>query len=144
MGRLGKLAALSPAERRLLVGAAGLLATVRVGLWVLPFRWVHGAVRALGNRPRPRNEDGPPVQRVVWAVGAAARLVPRATCLVRALAAQTLLARRGYASELRLGVSGGLSRTFEAHAWIERDGQVLVGGPVDPRYVPFPVPDPRR
>jgi len=144
MGRLGRFVALSPAERRMVVSAAGLLATVRVGLWVLPFRWVHGAVRAFGKRPRPLDEDGPPVQRVVWAVGAAARLVPRATCLVRALAAQALLARRGYASELRLGVSGGPRRTFSAHAWIERDGQVLVGGPVDARYVPFPVLEPPR
>ena len=63
MGRLGKFVALSPAERRMLVGAAGLLATVRVGLWVLPFRWVHGAVRAFGNRPRSLQEDGPPVRK---------------------------------------------------------------------------------
>jgi hypothetical protein len=86
MGRLGKFVALSPAERRLLVGAAGLLATVRVALWVLPFGWVHGVVRALGRRRQSRNGETPPVERIVWAVGAAALLVPRATCLVRALA----------------------------------------------------------
>jgi hypothetical protein len=144
MGRLGKFAVLSPAERRLLVGTAGLLATVRVGLWVLPFRWVHGAVSVFGRRARSRDGNAPPVERIVWAVGAASTLVPRATCLVRALAAQALLARRGYASELRLGVSGGLGRTFEAHAWIERNGRVLVGGPVDARYVPFPAQELRR
>jgi hypothetical protein len=144
MGRLGKFVALSPAERRLLMGAAGLLATVRVALWVLPFGWVHGVVRALGRRRQSRNGETPPVERIVWAVGAAALLVPRATCLVRALAAQALLARRGYASQLRLGASGGPGRRFEAHAWIERNGQVLVGGPVDPRYVAFPALDLRR
>ena len=144
MGRLARFVALPPADRRLLVGAASLLATVRVGLWVLPFRWVHGAVSAFGSRPRSRNGDGPPVERIVWAVGAAAPLVPRATCLVRALAAQALLARRGYPSQLRLGVAGGRGRPFEAHAWIERDGHVLVGGPVDPGYVPFPALEARR
>src|SRR5262249_37751526 len=141
MGRLGKFVALPPAERRLVVGAAGLLATVRVGLWVLPFRWVHGALCAFGSRRRFAGGDAPPVERIVWAVGAAACLVPRATCLVRALAAQALLARRGYASQLRLGASRAPGRSFEAHAWIERDGRVLIGGPVDPRYVPVPALD---
>ena len=141
MRRLGKFAALSPAERRLFVGAAGFLAAVRVGLWVLPFRWVHGGLAALGNRPPALDQSELPIERIVWAVGAAAPLVPRATCLVRALAAQALLARRGYASQLRLGVSGASGRPFEAHAWIERDGRVLIGGPVEDRYVPFPVLD---
>jgi hypothetical protein len=144
MGRLGKFTALSPAERRLVVGAAGLLAVVRVGLWVLPFRWVHRAVSAFGSRPRSRHADDPSVERIVWAVGAAAPLVPRATCLVRALTAQALLARRGYASQLRLGASGGPGRRFEAHAWIERDRRVLIGGPVEPSYVPFPALELRR
>jgi Transglutaminase-like superfamily len=144
MGRLTKFVALSPAERRLLVGAASLLATVRLALWVLPFGWAHRALSTFGIRRRSPRGDALPVERIVWAVSAAARLVPGATCLVRALAAQILLARRGHASQLRLGAAGGLGRPFEAHAWIERDGQVLIGGPVDARYVPFPALDPRR
>ena len=138
MGRLASFVALPPAERRLIVAAAVLLAGIRVGLWVVPFRSVHGAVRALGNRSGSRDGSGLPVERIVWAVGAADRLVPRTTCLVRALAAQALLARRGYASQLRLGVAGGAGRAFEAHAWLERDGRVLIGGPVEGRYVPLP------
>lgn len=45
-------------------------------------------------------------------------------CLSRSLALWWLLRRRGYAPELRLGVSmaGG---TFAAHAWVELDGRVL-------------------
>jgi hypothetical protein len=77
-------------------------------------------------------------------VGVAGRLVPGTTCLVRALAAQALLARRGHASQLRLGVARGSGRAFEAHAWLEQDGRVLVGGPLDGRYVPFPALDAPR
>jgi transglutaminase superfamily protein len=142
MGSLARFVALPPAERRLILAAAGILAAIRIGLWALPFRWVQGAIRAPGNR-RPR-DGGPPVERIVWAVGAADRLVPRTTCLVRALAAQALLARRGHASQLRLGVAGGSGRAFEAHAWLERDGRVLIGGPVEARYVPLPTLDPQR
>ena len=143
MGSLARFLALPPAEQRLIVAAAGILAATRVGLWVLPFRWVRGAMDAVGNRHRARDGGGPSIERIVWAVGAVDRLVPRTTCLVRALATQTLLARRGHASQLRLGVAGGAGRTFEAHAWLERDGQILIGGPLEARYVPLPV-DPQR
>jgi transglutaminase superfamily protein len=143
MGRLASFVALSATERRLVVAAAGLLAGIRIGLWVLPFRSVHGAIRAFGSHPRSRSDSGPPVERIVWAVGAADRVVPRTTCLVRALAAQALLARHGHASRLRLGVASGRGQAFEAHAWLEQDGHVLIGGPVEGRYVPLPALDKR-
>jgi hypothetical protein len=120
MGSLARFLALPPAERRLIVAATGLLAAARVGLWVLPFRWVHRASGAVANRPRPRGGGGPSVERIVWAEAPPGRAAT--TCLVRALAAQALLAHRGHASQLRLGVAGGSGRAFEAHAWLERDG----------------------
>ncbi len=49
------------------------------------------------------------------------------TCLPRSLALQRMLARRGIASELRIGVrkesngAGGIA----AHAWVEVDGVPL-------------------
>jgi hypothetical protein len=145
MRSLARFVALPAAERRLIVAAVGLLTTIRLGLWVLPFRWVHGAVRPLGSHARPPlRRAGPYLERVVWAVAMADRIVPRTTCLVRALAAQALLARRGHASQLRLGVTRGSGRAFEAHAWLERDGRVLIGGPVEARYVPLPALDAPR
>jgi hypothetical protein len=143
MGNLARFIALPPTDRRLIVAATALLAATRVGLWMLPFRWVYRVSAALAHRSRPRGGE-PSVERIVWAVGAAGRLVPRTTCLVRALAAQALLARRGHASQLRLGVAGGSGRAFEAHAWLERDGRILIGGPVEARYVPLPALDPQR
>jgi hypothetical protein len=143
MGSRTSFLALPPAERRLIVAAAGLLGGIRIGLWMLPFGAVQRAVRAFGRRARPRGATGPAVERIVWAVGAADRFVPRTTCLVRALAAQTLLARFGHASQLRLGVAGGSGRLFEAHAWLERDGRVLIGGLGEGRYVPLPALDAR-
>lgn len=141
MGSLAKLLALPAAERRLLLAAAGLLAAVRVGLWTLPFRSVYGAVRSRG--PSARRAGMPSAERIVWAVEVAARRLPRATCLVRALAAQALLARHGHASELRLGVARGAGRAFEAHAWLEANGQILIGGATQERYVPLPSLDSR-
>ena len=138
MGSLARFVALPARDRRLILAAAGLLAAVRVGLWVVPFRWVQGAIRSARHPLDPRTAGPPPLERIGWAVAVAGRRVPGSTCLVRALAAQGLFARHGYSSQLRLGVAHGPGRVFEAHAWLERDGQVLVGGPVDARYVPMP------
>jgi hypothetical protein len=38
---------------------------------------------------------------------------------------------------VRIGVKRGPYGAVEGHAWAERDGRVLVGGPVSGRYVPL-------
>lgn len=144
MGSLARFVTLPVRDQRLIVAAAGFLAAIRVGLWLLPLRWVQRVIRALETSPPPPDGGGPPFERIGWAVAVAGRRVPGSTCLVRALAAQGLFARHGYASQVRLGVARGPGRAFEAHAWLERDGQVLVGGPVEARYVPLPALDPQR
>jgi hypothetical protein len=131
-----RLRALRAADRRLLLEASSLLAVVRVGLWLLPFATVRRVARALGRSgPRATAAGGPDEARVVWAIGVAGRAVPRSTCLVRALAGQALLARHGWPSELRLGVARGPDGAFRGHAWLEREGRVLMGGVVTERYV---------
>jgi len=106
----------------------------------------------------PPDEMGEPdvkARREAWecahAVSRAARLVPRASCLTQALALQRLLARRGLESSLFLGVdrAGKPSRTarpralrFEAHAWVEWRGRILIGGDIS-RWTPLPLSTPR-
>lgn len=138
MKGLRRFAALPAPERRLVLTALLFLGAVRVGLWVLPFATMSRGVRALGRAPRHPGRGAPDDARIAWAIGAADRLVPRSTCLVRALAAQGLFARHGHPSEVRLGVTGGGGRPFEAHAWLERDGRVVIGAQALSRYVPLP------
>jgi len=45
------------------------------------------------------------------------------TCLTRSLAGALLLARFGYCSEIRIGVS--TDQDFQAHAWLESDGTAI-------------------
>ena len=123
---------LPAADRNILVLAGALLLAVRLGLWLLPFRVVRrlalGAAAA-GGRPaclRP--------ERIAWAVATAARLGPGATCLPRALVAESLLRRMGYAATLHIGVTRGGDRTLEAHAWVEHLGKVVVGEAGVERY----------
>lgn len=71
-------------------------------------------------------------------MSAVARRVPAfRTCLVEALAAHAMLRRRGFPSELRLGVRtpGSQAASLVAHAWVECDGVVVVGDDRDlPQY----------
>ena len=102
-----------------------LLALVRVGLLVIPFSTLR---RLLPVRSRVPGKAK--VARISWAVTAAARRLPGCTsCLVKALAADAMLRRRGYPSELRFGVRQRANHptTLEAHAWIVSDDAVVVG-----------------
>lgn len=56
----------------------------------------------------------------------AARYTPRpATCLIRAMVLWFLLARRGVACDIILGVQK-TPHAFEAHAWVEWQGRPLL------------------
>ena len=126
--RLRQFAALPPLRRRLLLRSLAAVAAVRVGVTLLPFRsWRSGfAVR----RSAPARRSA---RDIAWAVEVASPYVPRATCLVQALAAQFLLSREGHASRLRIGVAPSPTR-LDAHAWLESDGEILLGGAAAPRY----------
>lgn len=95
-------------------------------------RWLDGLLVRKG-----AHEYGSPVamaatadtaERIALIVGIAARNLPwPASCLRQALLCRALLARRGIASELRVGVE--LAATgFAAHAWVEQSGRVIIGG----------------
>jgi hypothetical protein len=79
-----------------------------------------------------------PLNRLLRAMDAAGRNVPRATCLVQAMAGQVFLARHGHQTDLRIGVLKDQSeKRVKAHAWLESQGLVLLGGAVEP-YIAFP------
>jgi hypothetical protein len=81
----------------------------------------------------------PSLEQIAWAVRAGSRYVPGAACLPQAWAARSLCLRYGYPAQLRLGVSKGESGALEAHAWVESDGKIVIGGLPDlSRYIPLP------
>jgi hypothetical protein len=125
--RLDRFRSLPAGDRRLFVSAVGILAAVRLALWLTSFRRLRRAIER-ATAPRPGAPDPTPgeADRIGWAVGSAARFVPAASCLPQALAAEAMLRRRGHPVSLRLGVS----RTpagVEAHAWVESYGRAVVG-----------------
>ena len=121
---------LTMAERWLLLRAFTRVLTARILLWVLPF----SSLRRWSNPPIAVELSKNSADRFVWAVRVGSRLVPRATCLTCAIALQQMLAGAGYPSKIQIGVNIGSTKGFEAHAWVERDGQIVFGGEEAGRY----------
>jgi Transglutaminase-like superfamily len=120
---------------RLTAEGWALLMAARLGLRVGTFGQVRAMARRLA-RPGQRAPEAS-LEELAAALDRAARAVPRATCLVRALAGAVLLARHGHPASLRIGVAPGRPRTV-AHAWVESDGAVLVGADGQGDYTPLP------
>jgi hypothetical protein len=118
---------------------------VRVGLWLLPFRKMQKIVNRLaGSSSHNKPARFPSIAQIARTVTVASRYVPAATCLTQALTTQVLLGRYGYPSTLRIGVARSKDGHFQAHAWVESDGRVVIGGAAEElaqNYAVFPAID---
>ena len=134
-----KLFSLDRSRRRALCRVSPVLLVVRVALFAMPFRHVYGlAVGLPPGRRRPSRSER--LEADLWAVRTAGhRLFPRNPCLAEAITGFLLLRRAGHDPTMRLGVRRSLvSEAPRAHAWVECDGQVLVGGSSAPGlYAPL-------
>ena len=135
--RLRRFLAFPVAEKFFVLKVLGIVVLVRLALWTLPFKTVLAWVkRRLYESPKHAHISA---GKIIWAVVVSSRLVPRASCLTQALSAQLVLARYGFQSDLRIGVARDAQGVFEAHAWLEQEGQVILGGRHDlSRYAPLP------
>jgi hypothetical protein len=65
-------------------------------------------------------------EEICWAVLAAAKYVPGATCLAQSLVGRSMLRREGYPAEIRIGVANE-AREFGAHAWVWSGNRIVLG-----------------
>lgn len=124
-----RVRALSARDRRLLGEAAYLLVTMTIGVRMRSYAGVRRLAARLARRPR---REGVTAARAAWAIVAVADRLPwHTTCLVRALAGYTLCLRHGWPTDLRIGVlphKVSDPSPLRSHAWLVRDGEVLIGG----------------
>jgi hypothetical protein len=134
MKRLHKFLSLTQGDRFLLLSALLLLSVVRLGLWLLPFQMLRRFLERISQVNLERQDVGEQprctltTDKIVWAVDVASCYMPGGVkCLARALTTQVLMSRYGYSPELRIGVAKGEGGRLEAHAWVEIQGQVVIG-----------------
>ncbi len=140
MRRLYRLVAITSSDRRLLVSAILLLGTVRLGLWLLPFQTLRRFLAGMTQTTSKWQKSDQSVDKIIWAVRVASRYLPgKVKCLARALTTQVLLERHGYQALLRIGVAKS-KQGLEAHAWVESQGRIVIGGLKDiGRYTTLPM-----
>ena len=61
-------------------------------------------------------------------INTASRLIPKASCLTKALAGHTILKFFNCQNDLYIGVKINSNSDFEAHAWLQKDQTILLGG----------------
>jgi len=69
-----------------------------------------------------------PMERLLWAIAVAGRYVPGTTCLSLALAGRMMLNKYGYPAYIHVGVAKDHTGSFGAHAWLESEGMIVIGG----------------
>jgi len=131
---LRKFLSLPALERYILLKAFLLSSIIRLGLWLLPFRTLQRTLERLFHNPVTSQKQSPSPEKFSWAVVAVSRYVPSATCLAQALTLQALLSREGIHSDLGIGVARDDATGITAHAWVEIDGTVIIGGQERDRY----------
>lgn len=129
---------LSAAQWGMLLGAAVMTGGVRLALSWYSLREVVKGLQQMATRFPSRRPISPRYRReVAWiASRVGARLLPKRPCLTQALVTQFFLWRRGDDStSMHIGVTKGDDGGLLAHAWVEHEGRVIIGGTGSPeRY----------
>lgn len=123
MRKLRRFFALPSDERRVLIAAAGRLVVARILLSTIGV----SRTRSWLARNSATRIDGASAARIAESVVRIAPHLPiRTNCLDRAVALWWLLASRGLAADLRLGIRKKDDASLGAHAWVEHAGVVLL------------------
>jgi Transglutaminase-like superfamily len=136
MNKVSKFFRLPSYEKSLLIRSWILLGIIKLGLELLPFLTLKNLLMKMG--PMLAEGNGRfSEEKLAWAVGVSSKYLPKATCLVQALALHLLLQQAGHQSSLHIGVDNGIGGRLEAHAWVESQDRVLIGGSNISKYTPL-------
>ena len=142
MARWHKFLHLPSSEQRFLVKVTVLLSMILLGLRLLSFHALYHLLNRWGGKSLELyNDDHTYQDQVVKAINTVRRyLLGDNSCLAQALGGQFLLRRHGYPAYLRIGVHKDENGKLHAHAWVESEGVVVIGGPSSElnHYVPLP------
>ncbi len=125
MGNLRRFLALPWARQRALASAYAQMLRAVIDARLFPAKTT---IRLMApDQADASGADPQDVDFVVWAVRRAARRVPKGNCLPQALVARRMLAKRGLGCQTFVGALLEPDGSLLAHAWLERDGEVILG-----------------
>ena len=130
MSLIPKFLALDLDERMLFIEVSILLISVKFCLKLVSFRKLLGAIERFSSSPKViKQRDSAYAEKIARAVTRSGRyFLGKNTCLPQALVAYLLIRRRSQSVELKIGVRKGDEGILRAHAWVEDQGKILIGG----------------
>lgn len=135
--KLRRFGSLPLRDQWLLLEAVLLLFVIQVCLRIIPFSSLRDSLDVVPSVLDGSFTPSCPRERISWAIENGTSILPGTyMCLVRALAGELLLVRRGYPATVQFGVDPS-DEEFVAHAWVESDGYVIVGDTARSKFTPF-------
>jgi hypothetical protein len=139
MSRICSFFDLKREDQQLFLIALLLLGLTRLGLKLLTFSQARYLSEKITRKTNITPSNPTQIKQVVDAVNRASRYQPRVKCLARALTTQILLSWWGQSSQLCIGVAKDELGKFEAHAWVEQEGKIVINDLADlSRYTKLP------
>ena len=120
-----KFIKLPPREKKLAMDTLFWLLTIRIMVWIFPFQYVQKKIQKIADY-LPSGQKKISIPKIRSMIGTISRYVPQATCLVQALVGYILYTKHGYNTLIKIGVLTE-NGVFEAHAWLEHKGKVVLG-----------------
>lgn len=117
---------LSSWEKKIAFVALLWVIRIRIMLWMFHFSTVQNRVQKIACNYNSTPKNTITMNRLRIMIMVASKYVPRATCLVQALAGYILFSKYGYNTSIKIGVLNE-NGEFEAHAWLEHDEKVVLG-----------------
>ncbi len=132
MEHLSKLGALSSRDKRLMIPVASGIFLTRFLLWTISYKRVlqfHSWTMSIFSTHGTIQNELEYTNRIVLLVnGVGRRVLGSKPCLPQALVTLWFLGRSQIDAHLKIGVTRGKSGEFLAHAWIESNGDIVIGG----------------
>jgi hypothetical protein len=129
---------LSLARKIQLFRVSLLLLFVQAGLSLFSFAQVYHWVKWFHHQPRHPSNNPLAGEDICWAVTRAGKAwFGNEGCLAQALLGECLLIRKGVPAKFCLGVRRQTDGSLLAHAWIEINDQVRIGGSANPGLEEF-------
>jgi hypothetical protein len=126
MGIISSFIRLPSREKLVAIQSLYWVIIIRIMIWIFPFHSVQKKVQKNAGNSALNNNHSMSMSRLRLMIVIAARYVPRATCLVQALAGHILFSKYGYSTSIKIGVLTD-NGEFEAHAWLEHKDSVVLG-----------------
>ena len=113
-------------DKQMAIEALFWVIVIRLMVWIFPFKFVQKRVQKIASYLSSDSVSPVSMSRLRVMIVIVSRYVPRATCLVQALAGYILFSKYGYTPSIKIGVLNEEGK-FEAHAWLENDNNVVLG-----------------